>query len=124
MSYTLSFEYAGSQLTNDIDGTWQELRVGLDGSALATTPSWINPSRGFTAWQTYSTTFTAPTSGTNLSFEAFGYSVTGSGPSRPMLLLDNVQLSENTPPPSVPGPLPAAGAAAAFAWSRRLRGHN
>lgn len=30
----------------------------------------------------------------------------------------------NTPPPSVPGPLPLVGAAAAWRWSRRLRGQG
>lgn len=127
-TYTLSFEYAGSQLTDQSAPTNQFWQVGLNGSTFDL-PSWTNPFKGFTAWNTYTTTFTPASTSFDLSFEAFGSAVTGSASLPPFLLLDNVQIFENggggggggiTNEPA-PGPLPAAGVAAAFAWSRRLR---
>jgi hypothetical protein len=122
-NYVLSFEYAGAQETGEEGDTKQEWRVNLGGLNF-TTPQWINPTKGFTPWQTYTS---APFSGSGLegqtlSFESWGRAVV-SGSLPPFLLLDNVTILEHTPPPppSVPGPLPALGAAAAMAVSRKLR---
>lgn len=120
--YTLSFEYAGAQATDSTGDTQQYWSFDLGTGTVNLTP-WINPSQGFTDWQTYSTTFTATDSFFTLGFEPFGASTGGPGELSPVLLLDDVQVVDFTPPPptSVPGPLPVLGAGAAFSWSRRLR---
>lgn len=118
-SYTLSFEYAGSQFTDSPGATNQYWEVGVNNSTIQT-PGWTNPSQGFTPWQTYSYQFTAAASSFDLDFTAVG----GQGTALPpFLLLDNVQILESTPPPptSVPGPLPVLGAGVAMGFSRRLR---
>lgn len=139
-TYTLSFEYAGAQQglnATDFSGDTQQkwLVDGITASQITVGP-WINPTRGFTAWNTFSTTFTPLSSSIDLSFTAWGNVVGGGEPSGinslpPFLLLDNVQILEtNTPPTpptppgpgtSVPGPLPLLGFGAAFTMSRRLR---
>lgn len=123
-NYVLSFEYAGAQETGREGDTFQEWRVNLGGLNF-TTPRWTNPSKGFTPWQTYtSTPFSgAGLEGQTLSFESWGRAV-AEGSLPPFLLLDNVQILETTPPPpptSVPGPLPALGAGLALGFSRKLR---
>lgn len=120
--YTLSFEYAGSQATDNTGDTQQYWSFDLPTGTQNLT-QWINPSQGFTDWRTYSTTFTATDSFFTLGFEPFGASTGGPGELSPVLLLDNVQVVDFTPPTptSVPGPLPVLGAGAAFSWSRRLR---
>ncbi len=52
--------------------------------------------------------------------ETFGFRVTTSDNSSDLGILSISEFTSNTSFP-VPGPLPLAGAAAAFAWSRRLR---
>jgi len=120
--YVLSFQYAGSQETGEQGDTTQQWKVRLGGQDFST-PTWTNPSRGFTPWATYtSSPFIASSSSLNLEFEGFGRAV-ASGSLPPFLLLDNVQIVENAPPAPapVPGPLPALGAGMALAWSRKLR---
>ena len=140
-SYTLSFEYAGAQQglnTVDFNGdtTQKWLVDGISASQITVGP-WTNPSKGFTPWQTYTTTFTPTSTSINLAFTAWGNVVGGGEPSGldslpPFLLLDNVQILEtNTPPPTpptppppgpaVPGPMPLLGAGVAFTMARRLR---
>lgn len=133
-TYTLSFEYAGSQFTDEVGDTNQKWIIDA-GTSQFETPAWVNSSQGFTDWQVYTTTFTPSNSTIDLSFTAFGNAVSGSGSLPPFLLMDNVQLLEcvdpsspgcGTPPdPNIgknaPGPLPIAGVGVAFAWSRRLR---
>lgn len=125
-NYVLSFEYAGAQETGELGDTIQQWKVNLGGQDFST-PQWTNPSKGFTPWQTYtSTPFSgAGLEGAILSFEGFGRAVV-SGSLPPFLLLDNVQILEQTSPPSpvpgpVPGPLPVLGAGIALGFSRRLR---
>jgi len=124
--YILSFEYAGAQETGQTGATTQKWIVGLDGTTFDVGP-WTNPSQGFTAWQTYTKTFTASSSSSSLSFEAFGRALSGGGSLPPFLLLDGVKIFESGSGPgpgpvaSVPGPLPLLGVGTALAWSRRVR---
>jgi len=116
-NYTLTFEYAGSQLEasqfpTSTDQAWQ-FSFGFQPGSTST----MNvPSRGFDGWNTYTTQFTATGPSTALEFTPNSTSLDG-----PFLLLDGVSLTEYSPPTPVPGPLPLMGAGAAFAWSRRLR---
>ena len=138
-TYTLSFEYAGAQQGlngTDFSGATQQkwLVDGVTASQITVGP-WENPTRGFTAWNTYSTTFTPLANSIDLSFTAWGNVVGGGDPGGinslpPFLLLDNVQILESTPPTPdpdpdpgtpVPGPLPLLGFGAAFSMTRRLR---
>jgi hypothetical protein len=145
-TYTLSFEYAGAQqgldANNYTGATSQKWIVGgISGSAIEVGP-WVNPSKGFTPWQSYSTTFQPSATFIDLSFTAWGNVNGGGEPSGidsmpPFLLLDNVQILENstTPPPtppnppnpptpptaSTPSPMPLLGAGLAFTTARRLR---
>jgi hypothetical protein len=140
-TYTFSFEYAGAQQglnTVDFSGdTAQKWFVdGITASQITVGP-WTNSSRGFTSWQTYSTTFTPQSSSINLAFTPWGNVVGGGEPSGidslpPFLLLDNVQILESTPPgpptppppgpgTNVPGPLSLLGVGAAGTMARRLR---
>lgn len=110
-TYTLSFEYAGAQQGLDAnkftgDTTQKWLVDGVTASQITVGP-WTNPSKGFTPWQTYSTTFTPQFSSINLEFTAWGNVSGGGAPSGinslpPFLLLDNVQILESTPPPNNP----------------------
>jgi len=70
----------------------------------------------FTAGDSYALTPFDPSVGDELTFAVrrIGNSVTGSGTG----VIDNFQFIAEY---DVPGPLPVVGAAAAFAWSRRLR---
>jgi hypothetical protein len=138
-TYTLSFEYAGAQQglnATDFSGdTTQKWIVDGIGTSSIEVGSWTNPSKGFTAWNTYSTTFTPSSTSINLSFTPWGNVVGGGEPTGvnslpPFLLLDNVQILESTGPgpgpgpgpgTSVPGPLPLLGFGAAFTMTRRLR---
>jgi hypothetical protein len=135
-TYTLSFEYAGAQQglnTTDFSGqTNQKWIIDGVGAASIEVGPWVNPSQGFTAWQSFSTTFTPSTPSITLSFTPWGNVVGGGEPSGvsslpPFLLLDNVQILENgggggggggTP---VPGPLSLLGVGAAGSFARRLR---
>jgi hypothetical protein len=135
-TYTLSFEYAGAQqglngtdFSGDTSQKW--IVDGIGTSSIEVGP-WVNTSRGFTAWNTFSTTFTPSTPSINLSFTPWGNVVGGGEPSGvnslpPFLLLDNVQILDSTPPgpptppTSVPGPLSLLGVGAAFGMTRRLR---
>jgi hypothetical protein len=126
-TYTFSFEYAGAQESGEQGATDQKWIFGYNG--ILDQVSWVNPTQGFTPWQTYTTTFTAASSSFDLSFEAWGRAVSGSGSLPPFLLLDNVQILDSTNPPpipptppvSTPGPLPLVGLGVAFSWSRRVR---
>jgi len=141
-TYTLSFEYAGAQqgldATRFLGDTEQKWLVDGITASQITVGSWINPSRGFTPWNTYSTTFTPLSSSIDLAFTPWGNVVNGREPSGvdslpPFLLLDNVQILETNTPPGpgpgpgpdpgtpVPGPLPLLGFGAAFTMTRRLR---
>lgn len=138
-TYTFSFEYAGAQqglnavdFTGDTTQKW--LIDGISASQLTVGP-WTNPSKGFTTWRTYTTTFSPASASINLAFTAWGNVVGGGEPSGvdslpPFLLLDNVQILENPPTPPtdptppvtpVPGPAPLLGAGVAFSLARRLR---
>ena len=124
-NYILSYDYAGAQETGEQGDTEQKWIVSLGGTDYSA-PQWINPSKGFTAWKTFTS---APFSGAGLegallSFTSFGKAVT-SGSLPPFLLLDNVKIIEPgippVPPSPVPGPLPMLGAGMALGLTRRLR---
>ena len=62
---------------------------------------------------------------TNISLaagETFGFRVSTTDNSGDYGVLSITNFTASSGPASVPGPLPLAGAAAAFGWSRRLRG--
>jgi hypothetical protein len=120
--YTLSFEYAFGQFTDEFNPTSQSITVTF-GGATSTTGTYNLPERGFSGWHNFSQNFT-PTSGSQLlSFLAVGpYGLP------PFAFLDNVSLVEVTgppPPPAVPEPatlsLAALGACAVFGRYRRLK---
>ena len=115
--YTLTFEYAGSQLSG-FDGSTNQAWQFSFGSESGSTGTMNVSSRGFDGWNTYTAQFTASSSTQQLEFTPNSTSEDG-----PFLLLDGVSLTDNSAPgpAPVPGPLPLMGAGAAFAWSRRLR---
>ncbi len=120
-SYSFSFEYAGSQATDEFGETEQYWAVTGPGGSF-NTPTRTNPSRSFSPWLTYSTTFVAASDSVDLDFEPFSSSTSGTGSLAAVLLLDNVQIRETTAPPAAaPAPLPVLGAGAALCWSQRLR---
>ena len=120
--YTLSFEYAFGQFTDEFGATSQSITFNFGGSS-GSTPTFNVPERGFSGWQTFSQNFTASSDSQLLSFLAVGpYGLP------PFAFLDNVSLVEVTgpPPPSgVPEPatltLAALGACAVVGRYRRLK---
>ena len=124
-TYTLSFEYASAQFT-DADGDYHSgWNVDLGGSQVGSVSNDV-ASHGFAAWKTFSTTFTASTASSTLTFLATG------GPTGlpPFSLLDGVSITENivTPPPPVPEPasvaLLLAGAGVVGLVARRRNGRS
>lgn len=121
-TYTLSFEYAFGQFTDQYEGNTQSISVTF-GSSSATTPTYTLPERGFSGWQNFSQTFSPTSTSQLLSFLAVGpYGLP------PFAFLDNVRLEEpNGPPPPNPVPEPATlslaalGACAVFGRYRRLK---
>lgn len=116
-NYTLSFEWAGSQLTNTSGDTQQGLNITFGGDTVSTTAVNV-PSKGFNPWQTESYTFTATSTTQTLSFLA-----TGTSGLSPFTLLDGVSLTENTitPPAAVPEPLTILGAATAIGFGANFK---
>jgi hypothetical protein len=121
--YTLSFEYAFGQFTDQQGATNQSITVGF-GGATDSTGTFLVPSKGFLGWNNFSKNFTPTSSSQLLSFLAVGpYGLP------PFAFLDNVSLVEVTgpppPPPGVPEPatltLAALGACAVFGRYRRLK---
>jgi len=121
-SYTLSFEYAFGQFTDQFLQTDQSITVNFGGST-DTTGTYTVPDRGFSGWHQYSKSFVATSTSQLLSFLAVGpYGLP------PVAFLDNVRLeSPNGPPPPNPVPEPATlslaalGACAVFGRYRRLK---
>jgi len=121
-SYTLSFEYAFGQFTDQFLATDQSITVGFGGDT-DTTGTYNVPDRGFSGWHNYSKAFTATSSSQLLSFLAVGpYGLP------PFAMLDGVRLEETTgPPPPNPIPEPATltlaalGACVVFGRYRRLK---
>ncbi len=121
VDYTLSFEYAFGQFTDQFGATNQSITVGF-GTATDTTGTYAVPSQGFVGWNAYSKTFTASGTSELLSFLAVGpYGLP------PFAFLDNVVLEESNspPPPAVPEPatlsLAALGACLVVGRYRRLK---
>jgi hypothetical protein len=103
-TYTVSFDWAGTQQTNGIGSTTDYLAAALGGAAAQDTATIGVGPQGFTGWYTVTDTFTATTTETDaLSFLAVGTSLSG-GQQPAMVLLDNIDVSTGTPPSSTPEP--------------------
>lgn len=107
-TYSVSFDWAGTQQPGYTGPTTDFLTVVLGGSPAQVTGSVTVPTGGFTGcpvttWCDVTDTFTATTTGTEtLSFLAGG-TPTGTGQEPAMTLLDNISVSQTTTPP-VPEP--------------------
>jgi hypothetical protein len=123
-NYLLTFKYAGSQATDQRGATDQKWQINF-GADAEFTPVMNVSDQGFVGWLDYSKEFTAASTSQLLTFTPLGQAASSGGASLdPFLLLDGVSLQAVQGPgpgPTVPGPLPALGAAAALGWSRRLR---
>jgi hypothetical protein len=105
-TYTVSFDYAGTQQPGYTGTTTDFLTVGLTGSTSQTTASLTVTQQSFTGWDAVSDTFTAASTGTEvLSFLAGG-TPSGANQEPAMTLLDNINVSTNSapPPPMTPEP--------------------
>jgi hypothetical protein len=99
-TYTVTFDYAGTQQPGYTGTTTDALTVALGADTPDTTPSLTVTQQSFTGWDAESYTFTAATTGTEvLSFLASG-TPTGAGQEPAMTLLDNIDVSQNTPSPT------------------------
>lgn len=123
-SYTLSFEWAAGQFTDqlgDFYAGW-DVTFGSDTQSVTSGALGSISGQGFRDWTNASMTFTATAATQTLSFLA-----TGPTGLPPFSLLDGVVLSETTPPPSpVPEPatlgmMLAGGALLGAAKRRRQR---
>jgi hypothetical protein len=119
--YTLSFDYAGAQFTDAIGATTEGWQVTF-GSNTISTPILNNVSKGFTGWQTYSTTFTATSTSETLSLLAQG------GPSArdPFAVIDGVSLTvaASTTPEPASMLLLLSGCFGVFVLSRRRKNRS
>ena len=119
-TYNLDFKWAASQFTDATGPTTQSWHITF-GSDTADTSVYNLPSQGFSGWLDYTTQFTASSASETLTFLASG------GPSGlpPFLLLDNVSLTEDVPPPTStpePGTLAVATAGiVGFGIARRRK---
>lgn len=117
-NYDLSFYYAFGQ--EACSGNWcngatvQSWNVGFGSDFYNTPDTWV-AEHGFSGWRQSTRSFTATSTMQTLQFWAIGPSG-----QPPMALLDGVSLM-GPPVPAVPGPLPALGLGATFAWSARMR---
>ncbi len=92
-TYTLSFTWAASQMTDFFGGTTQYWDVSFGGTTVSTDTANV-ANRGFVDWAPYTHDFTATSVTETLSFLAQG-SPTGNGP---FLLIDGITLSEAAAP--------------------------
>lgn len=99
-SYTVTFDWAGTQQAGYTGASTDFLTVALGSSpAQVTTPISV-AQQGFTGWNTVSYTFTAGTTGVEtLSFLAGG-TPTGVNQEPAMTLLDNISVSQTTLTPT------------------------
>lgn len=93
--YTLTFDWAASQLRNRSGATTEELQVSF-GSQVFNTAILNNASHGFTGWKTATFNFTPTTVSQTLSFLSKG---TPKG-LPPIALLDGVSLTTGVPEPA------------------------
>ena len=115
-TYTLSFSQAAGQYAPDPDQAitaWWDVTFGT--STFQSAIMAVASGDPVSAWQSQSTSFTATSSSQLLRFLSQG-TPTG-GP--PFALLSGVSITPNAVP--APGPLPLAGLAAAFGFSRKVR---
>jgi hypothetical protein len=122
-TYSVSFDWAGDQQRNYSGNTTDSLTVGLGSDTPQMTASLSVTSQSFTgcatiaqptAWCGVTDTFTAATTGTEvLSFLAGGTSTGGQEPA--IALLDNINVSQNDPPPNDPAPTPEPSSLVLFA---------
>ena len=94
-AYDVTFWWATSQQQYHYGDTQQSITVSL-GSERYTTPTYLNPSEGFTGWYKGLAQFTAASTSETLSFLASGG---GSEPNPPFALLDGVSMTP-VPEPS------------------------
>jgi hypothetical protein len=108
-TYTVSFDWAGTQQTNYSGQTTDFLGVALGGATIQDTSTITVASQGFSTgpdngWYQVTDTFTALATETDaLSFLATG-TPSGAGQEPAMVLLDNIDVSAGTPPTSTPEP--------------------
>jgi len=106
-TYTVNFDWAGTQQVGYMGTTTDYLTVDLGSSTAQTTSPVTVTVQSFTGWDQSSFTFTALTTGPEvLSFLAGG-TPTGANQEPAMTLLDNISVSQNTsgpPPPMTPEP--------------------
>lgn len=119
-TYTLTFSQAAGQYAPDPDQAitaWWDVSFGS--SSFQSTTMSVASGDPVSAWQSQSRSFTATSSSQVLRFLSQG-TPTG-GP--PFALLSGVSLTPDAGPPTAqaPGPLPLAGVAAAFGFSRKVR---
>jgi hypothetical protein len=98
-SYTLSFDWAGSQFTDQSGPTTQWWQVGFGSSTQDTTHTAV-ASQGFTGWMHSVLTFTADSTSDTLSFQAKALPFTSGAPAGlpPFVLLDGVTLDPSPVP--------------------------
>jgi hypothetical protein len=102
-TYTVKFDWGGTQQAGFTGSTTDYLTVALGGGASQVTTPVSVLQQGFTGWLTVTDTFTAATTGTEaLSFLAGG-TPTGVGQEPAMTLLDDISIS-TTPPATTPEP--------------------
>ena len=109
-SYTVSFNWAGSQFTDQTGATTQWWQVSFGSGASQDTAHTAVDSKGFTGWMSAALTFTADSASDVLTFQAKALPYTAGAPAGlpPFTLLDGVTLTDNTtttpPPSSTPEP--------------------
>ncbi len=114
-TYTLTFDWAASQLINRSGPTTEQLQYSL-GSDTALTPILANPSGGFSGWFHETHAFTATSASEVLTFLSLG---TPKG-QPPIAALDSVSLTGGVPEPAS-WALMLIGAAGLGASLRRRR---
>jgi hypothetical protein len=107
-TYTVSFDWAGTQQPGYTGPTTDFLTVDLDGNPTQVTSSVTVPTGGFTGcptttWCDKTDTFTAATTGTETLSVLAGGTPTGANQEPAMTLLDNISVSQTTTTP-VPEP--------------------
>jgi hypothetical protein len=106
--YTLAFDWAGSQFTDQTGQTTQWWNVNFGGNSVDTAHVTV-PSQGFTGWMHATMNFTATNASEVLSFLASASPFANGGPAGlpPFVLLDGVSLNPTNATPT-PTPEPSS----------------